>query len=73
MSKKIVFDFETCLKPIDKTHGETKLYQKHIPSAFCIYVIPHVDEYSMDPITYVGENAAEVFLEKIEEVTKQIY
>ena len=36
---KIVFDFESFLKPIDKTHGETKLYQKHIPCAFCIYII----------------------------------
>ena len=58
------------MKPIDKTHGETKLYQKHIPSAFFIYIISHVDGFSMDLITYVGENAAEVFVEKIEEVTE---
>ena len=61
------------MKPIDKTHGETKLYQKHIPSAFFIYIISHVDGFSMDLITYVGENAAEVFVEKIEEVTEYTY
>ena len=47
---KIIFDFESFLKPIDKMCGETKLYQKHVPSAFCLYVVSRVEGFSMDPI-----------------------
>ena len=47
---KIIFDFESFLKPIDKVCGETKLYQKHVPSAFCLYVVSRVEGFSMDPI-----------------------
>ena len=74
---KIIFDFESFLKPIDKMCGETKLYQKHISSAFCFYVVSRVEGFSMDPITYVCQNenddVSKVFVEKLEEVTKKIY
>ena len=74
---KIYFDKESFLKPIDKMSGQTKLYQQHVPSAFCIYVASRVEGFSMDPITYVCQNedddVSKVFVEKLEEVTKNIY
>lgn len=48
---KIYADFESFLVPIDKMSGQTRLYQEHVPSAFCLYVVSHVDGFSMDPIT----------------------
>ena len=72
----IFADYESFLEPIDKTHGKTKLYQQHVPSAFCLYVVSRVTGFSMDPITYGrkgSENVAEVFVEKLDEVTKKIY
>ena len=44
-------DFESLLVPIDKTMGDTKLYQKHIPIAFC------VDGFTVNPITYLGKDS----------------
>lgn len=74
---KISCDFESFTKPIDVTHGETKLYQQHVPSAFCIYVVSRIEGFSMDSITYVcqGENdeVNKVFVRKLEEVMKRIY
>ena len=70
-------DFESFLEPIDRRHGETKLYQRHVPSAFCLYVVSRVEDFSMDPVTYVGQGDDDqvdrVFAEKLEEVTKKIY
>ena len=73
---KIFADFESFLEPIDKTHGKTKLYQPHVPSAFCLYVVSRVDGFSMDPITYVrsgNENIADIFCKELEETTRKIY
>ena len=62
---------------MDRKHGETKLYQRHVPSAFCFYVVSRVDGFSMDPVTYVSQGeddqVGRVFVERIEEVTKKIY
>ena len=74
---KIYVDFESFLEPIDRKHGETKPYQRHVPSAFCFYVVSHVKGFSMDPVTYVSQGEDDrvdkVFVEKLEEVTKKIY
>ena len=74
---KIYADFESFLKPMDEMRGKTKLYQQHVPSAFCFYVVSRVEGFSMDPVTYVcqGEDdqVEKVFVEKLEEVTKRIY
>ena len=64
------------LETTNVTHGKTKLFQKHIPSAFCSYVVSCVEGFSMDPVTYVkqgDEDASEVFTRKLENVTKEIY
>ena len=45
---KIFFDFESFLTPIDKMSGKTKLYQQHVPSAFCLCVVSRVRGFSMD-------------------------
>ena len=74
---KIYADFESFLKTIDEKHGETKLYQRHDPSAFCFYVVYRVEGFSMDPIVYVRQNENDevdkIFVEKLEEVTKNIF
>ena len=73
---KIFADFESFLKQIDKTHGKTKLYQQHVLSAFCLYVVSRVPGFEMDPITYVkkgSEDVAKVFVEKLDKVTKKTY
>ena len=73
---KIIADFESFLETTDITHGKTKLFQKHIPSAFCFYVVSCVKGFSMDPVTYLkqgDEDVSEVFTRKLENVTKEIY
>ena len=73
---KIVADFESLLETTDVTHGKTKLYQKHTPSAFCFYVVSRVKGFEMDPVTYVkkgDEDVSEIFTRKLEETTKKIY
>ena len=70
---KIYADFESFLEPINKIHGEITLYQRHTPSAFYLYVVSRVDGFLMDPITYVGEDAGNVVVEKLEQLAKQIY
>ena len=74
---KIYADFESFLEPMDRKHGETKLYQRHVPSAFCFYVVSRVEGFSMDPVTYVSQGEDDqvdrMFVEKLEEVTKKIY
>ena len=77
MPVKIYADFESFLEPIDRKHGETKLYQRHVPSAFCFYVVSRVEGFSMDSVTYVSrgedDRVDRVFVEKLEEVKKKIY
>ena len=58
-------------------HGNTKLCQQHVPSAFCIYVVSRVEGFSRDPIAYVCQNedddVSKVCVEKFKEVRKDIY
>ena len=74
---KIYADFESFLEPIDRKHGETKLYQRHVPLAFCFYVVSRVEGFHMDPVTYVSQGGDDevdrVFVEKLEEAAKKIY
>ena len=73
---KIYADFESILETINKTSGKTKLYQRHVPSAFCFYVVSRVPGFEMKPVTYVkqgDEDVAKVFVQKLEEVTTKIY
>ena len=39
-------DFESFTKPINITHSDTKLYQRHEPSAFRLYTISCVEGFS---------------------------
>ena len=74
---KIYADFESFLKPIDEVRGVTRLHQRHVPSAFCLYVVSRVEGFSMDPITYVcqGEDdeVDRVFVQELEKVMGKIY
>ena len=62
--------------PIDEVGGETRLHQRHVPSAFCLYVVSRVEGSHMDPITHVcqGEDneVDRVFVQKLEEVMRKI-
>ena len=73
---KIYADLESFLKPIDKTHGDTKLYQ-HVPSAFCLYVVSCVKGFFMDPITYVKRDERDqvdkIFVRMLWEIAKELY
>ena len=42
---KIYADFESFLKPIDEVRGVTRLHQRHVPSAFCLYVVSRVQGF----------------------------
>ena len=71
---KVYADFESFLEPIEKTSGNTKLYQKHVPFCFCFYMVSRVGSTPcVGPITCAGENAGQVFVEKLEKLTKIAY
>ena len=74
---KIMFNFESFLEKSDKVSGNTELYQKHKPSAFCIYVVSRVEGFAMDPVTCVckneDEDVSKVFAEELEKITKVVY
>ena len=54
---KCYFDTESILKPIDETHGKTKLSQRHVVSAFCSFTpVSRMRGFSMEPITYVAKD-----------------
>ena len=47
---KIYADTESFLTTIDETRGETKLYQRHVMSTFCLYVVSRVKEFLWIPL-----------------------
>ena len=51
----------------------TKQYQKHKPSSFCYYIKCFDDEvYTPKLVSYAGEDAAQKFVEMLEEDIKII-
>ena len=75
----IIFaDFECFIKPIqlcnpDDKSSYTKQYQKHEPSSFCYYIKCFDDEkYEPKLVSYTGEDAAQKFVEMLEEDIKII-
>ena len=74
---KLYADLESFLESIDEMRGETKLYQKHVPSTFSFYVVSRVEDFSMDPVTYTSQNKNDqvnkIFLENLEKIAKEIY
>ena len=58
--------------PINKQLGKTGLHQKHIPIAFCLYVVSRVEGFSMNHITYAGKNADDVFVTTLDNVARKI-
>ena len=74
-------DFECFTKPVSsrKPNPEEPYsysYQKHIPSGFCFF-IKGAEGKAIKPISYTkkeeGEDVAKIFIEKISEVTREIY
>ena len=71
-------DFECFIKPIqscnpDEKSSYTKQYQKHEPSNFCYYIKCFDDEvYKPKIVNYTGEDAAQKFVEMLEEDIKII-
>ena len=81
-SEKVPFivyaDFECLIKPIqscspDDKESYTKQYQKHGPSSFCYHIKCFDDEvYEPKLVSYTGEDAAQKFVEMLEEDIKII-
>ena len=71
-------DFECFIKPIqscspDDKDSYTKHYQKHEPSSFCYYIKYFDDEvYGPKLVSYTREDAAQKFVEMLEEDIKII-
>ena len=74
----IVADFESYNKPMQSCEPNpessyTKQYQKHEPSSFCYYIKCFDDEiYKPKLVSYTGEDAAQKFVEMLEEDIKII-
>ena len=75
-------DFECFTKPMhncspNPEDSYTYNYQKHEPSGFCLYIKGIVPNITIKPITYTktngDDNVAEIFVNKLAEVTKSIY
>ena len=75
-------DFECFTKPMhncspNPEDSYTYKYQKHEPSGFCLYIKGIVPNITIKPITYTktnsDDNVAEIFENKLAEVTKSIY
>ena len=75
-------DFECFTKPMNTCAPNPKEsfsynYQKHEPSGFCIYIKGIVPKITFKPIIYTknddSDNVAEIFVNKLAEVTKSIY
>ena len=75
-------DFECFTKPMhncgpNPEDSYTYNYQKHEPSGFCLYIKGIVPNITIKPITYTktnsDDNIAEIFVNKLAEVTKSIY
>ena len=71
-------DIECCIKPLQSSvpkpgSSYTKQYQKHEPSSFCYYIKCFDDEvYKPKLVSYTGEDAAQKFVEMLEEDIKII-
>ena len=71
-------DFECFIKPMQSCEPNpessyTKQYQKHKPSSFCYYIKCFDDEvYEPELVSYTGEDAAQEFVEMLEEDIKII-
>ena len=71
-------DFECCIKPMQSCvpnpgSSYTKQYQKHEPSSFCCYIKCFEDEvYKPKLVSYMGEDAAQKFVQMLEEDIKII-
>ena len=74
---KFYFGTESILKPIDEMRGKTKLSQRHVMSAFCLYPVFRVEGVSMGPIMYVAKDENDevdrILVEKMMETAKKIY
>ena len=81
-SEKVPFivyaDFECYIKPLQSCDPNpessyTKQYQKHEPSSFCYYIKCFDDEvYEPKLVRYTGEDAAQKFVDMLEEDIKRI-
>ena len=74
---KFYFDTESILEPIDETHGKTKLSQRQVMSAFCLYLVSRVEGFSMEPIAYVAKDEHDevdkILVENMVEKAKNVY
>ena len=74
---KFVFDTVSIIKRINEMRGNTKLYQRHVMSGFCILPILRVEGTSIDHVTYIAEDESvdvnKILVEKLIEKAKEVY
>ena len=74
---KFYFDTESILKPIDEMRVKTRLNQRHVMSAFCLYPVFRIEGVFMEPITYVAKDendeVGRILVETMVETAKKIY
>ena len=60
----IYADFECYTTKVDlQQHGNSKLYQKHVPSGFSYIVVCSNPQYTGKPVVYRGDNVVDKFFE----------
>ena len=77
-------DFECTLDPIGEgdqqgsskieapLDGQTK-YQEHRPASFAYKILSDVEEYEHEMVLYSGEDAADIFLSRLQEDVEEIF
>ena len=62
----IYADTESFITTIDETCEETKLYQQHVMSTFCLYVVSRIEGFSMDPVVGFKTQVTTLFLKELD-------
>ena len=69
----IYADFEAYTTKIDEPqHGNTKMYQRHVPSGFGYMIVSTDPQYTKPPVIYVGDDVVDTFLQRLDEKQREI-
>lgn len=64
-----VYDFEAIVEPAWSTGN---VYENHVPSSFCILVIPSKDSFILEEYLYRGPDCIEGFILILNRLEKEI-
>ena len=69
----IYADFETYTTKIDEPqHGNTTIYQRHVPSGFGYMVVSTDPQYTKPPVIFRGDNVVYTFLQRLDDEQRKI-